>query len=174
MKGSKPKEFDFEIDRLTNSIQNVISGDSFDTAITLTTENDQKLIKKADWVFDWKKELSDSTKCVYKLTIAQNIKIIQGLISIEDRNDHVFMHLIESAKFNKGKQKVYYGVPGNLVAFACKLSKEKGYGGVVSFFAKTKLIEHYKLSLGAKVLFGNQMIIDELSAQKLILKYFKF
>jgi hypothetical protein len=84
------------------------------------------------------------------------------------------MHLIESAKFNKGKQKVYYGVPGNLVAFACNLSQEKGYYGVVSFFAKTKLVDHYKVSLGATVLFGNQMIIDELNAKKLIERYFKF
>jgi hypothetical protein len=83
------------------------------------------------------------------------------------------MHLIESAKFNKGKQKIYFGVPGNLVAFACKLSNDTGYKGVVSFFAKTKLIDHYIHSLGAKILFGNQMIIDEISANKLILKYFK-
>ncbi len=166
--------FDFEIDRLTNSIQNVITGDSFDTVISLMSVNEQKILKNSDWVFDWKKELKDPTKLIYKLTIAENIKIIQGLISIEDRKDHVFMHLIESAKFNKGKQKVYYGVPGNLVAFACKLSNEKGYGGVVSFFAKTKLVDHYKVSLGAKVLFGNQMIIDELNAQRLYLRYFKF
>lgn len=119
------------------------------------------------------KELKDPTKVIYKLTIAENINIIQGLISIEDRQDHIFMHLIESAKFNKGKRKVYYGVPGNLVAYACKLSQEKGYQGIVSFFAKTKLIDHYKISLGAKVLFGNQMIIDELNAKKLILRYFK-
>jgi len=83
------------------------------------------------------------------------------------------MHLIESAKFNKGKTKVYVGVPGNLVAFACKLSKDKGYDGIVSFFAKTKLIEHYKESLGAKVLYANQMLIDEVNAEKLITKYFK-
>ena len=83
------------------------------------------------------------------------------------------MHLIESAKFNKGRQKVYLGVPGNLVAFACKLSNDKGYKGVVSFFAKTKLIDHYKETLGAKVLFGNQMVIDEINAGRLILKYFK-
>ena len=82
------------------------------------------------------------------------------------------MHLIESANFNKGKQKVYYGVPGNLVAFACKRSKEEGFGGVV-FFSKTKLIDHYIESLGARILFGNQMVIDEYNAEKLILKYFK-
>ena len=37
------------------------------------------------------------------------------------------MHLIESNKFNRGAKKVYLGVPGNLVAFACKYSFEKGY-----------------------------------------------
>jgi hypothetical protein len=174
MKVAQPKMFDFKIDRLTNSIQNVITGDSFDTVISLITVNEQNQIKKIDWIFDWKKELKNSMKSVYKLTIAENINIVQGLISIEDKIDHIFMHLIESAKFNKGKQKVYYGVPGNLVAFVCKVSDEKGYGGVVSFFAKTKLIDHYKVSLGATVLFGNQMIIDELNAKKLIERYFKF
>jgi hypothetical protein len=39
------------------------------------------------------------------------------------------MHLIESAPFNKGKNKVYAGVPGNLVAFACKLSFQRGFEG---------------------------------------------
>jgi hypothetical protein len=48
-----------------------------------------------------------------------------------------------------------------------------GIEGVVSFFAKTTLIEHYKDSFGAKVLFGNQMLIDEIAAEKLIIKYFK-
>jgi len=43
--------------------------------------------------------------------------IIQGLLSISDYEDHIFMHLIESAPFNFGKPKLYEGVPGNLVAF---------------------------------------------------------
>jgi hypothetical protein len=173
MKKLKPRKLDFEIDRLTNSIQNTISGDSFDTEVSSLTSGQQKLLKKIDWVFDWTKELKDNTKSVYKLTTVENPTIVQGLISIEDRRDHVFMHLIESAKFNKGKSKIYYGVPGNLVAFACKLSMEKGYEGVVSFFAKTKLINYYEVSLRAKLLFGNQMIIDEVNANKLILKYYK-
>jgi hypothetical protein len=63
----------------------------------------------------------------YKLTIVGNPNIIQGLISIEVKNDHVFMHLVESAPFNKGKTKVYSGVPGNLVAFTCKLSFQRGH-----------------------------------------------
>jgi len=172
MKKAKYALLDFEIDKLTNSIENVASGDSFDTEISLLTVSDQKLLRKGVWLFDWRKEVKDTAKAVYKLTISGN-QNIQGIISIEDRNDHIFMHLIESAKFNKGKTKVYVGVPGNLVAFACKLSKDKGYDGIVSFFAKTKLIEHYKESLGAKVLYANQMLIDEVNAEKLITKYFK-
>ncbi|MDP2887955.1 MAG: hypothetical protein Q8P34_03190 [Bacteroidota bacterium] len=84
------------------------------------------------------------------------------------------MSLIESAKFNKGKHKLYRGVAGNLVAFGCKVSFEKGYGGVVSFIAKTKLIEHYRLTIGAKQ-FGesNRMFIDTKEAFLLVKQYFK-
>ena len=161
------------MDRLTNSILNVLTGDSFDTEISILTKAELKLLKKYDWLFDWRKEIVDATKSVFKLTIVANPKVIQGIVSVEDRGDHIFLHLIESAAFNKGKKKVYLGVPGNLVAFACNLSASKGYKGVISFFAKTKLIEHYKDTLGAKVLFGNQMVIDEINARKLIVQYFK-
>jgi hypothetical protein len=37
---------------------------------------------------------------------------------------------------------------------------EKGYDGVVSFIAKTKLVDHYKTSLGATIFHGDQMFID--------------
>jgi len=82
------------------------------------------------------------------------------------------MHLIESSKFNRGSRKVYLGVPGNLVAFACKLSIDKGYEGFVSFESKTKLINHYRQSLGARILFGNIMVIDNSTAIKLVNQYF--
>jgi hypothetical protein len=82
------------------------------------------------------------------------------------------MHLIESALFNKGKTKIYSGVPGNLVAFACKLSFQRGHEGNVAFISKTQLISHYEQSLGA-VHFGNRlMIIDTNAALNLINKYF--
>jgi hypothetical protein len=37
------------------------------------------------------------------------------------------MPLIESARFSKGRHKLYKGVAGNLVAYGCKISFEKGY-----------------------------------------------
>ena len=83
------------------------------------------------------------------------------------------MHLIESAPFNKGKDKVYSGVPGNLVAFACKLSFQRGHEGNVSFISKTGLIDHYEKILGAFHFGGRVMIIDKQAALKLINNYFK-
>ena len=83
------------------------------------------------------------------------------------------MDLIESAKFNKSKNKLYRGVAGNLVAFGCKMAFEKKYDGVVSFIAKTQLIEHYEQTLGAKLFGGNQMFIDTKESLILTTKYFK-
>ncbi len=109
---------------------------------------------------------------VYKITIVNNQQTIQGLISLEIKPDHVYMHLVESAPFNKGKTKMYAGVPGNLVAFACKLSFQRGHDGTVSFFSKSQLVQHYIDSLGAMHVGGRIMIIDTIAALKLIDKYF--
>jgi hypothetical protein len=131
------------------------------------------LIKKIEWVFNWHVEIKDKNKAVYGLTTISNPDIIQGIISTTDKGDHIFMNLIESAKFNKGKKKLYKGVAGNLVAFVCKTAFEKGYDGVVSFIAKTQLIDHYTLTLGAKIFSGNRMFIDTREAYILTTKYFK-
>lgn len=82
------------------------------------------------------------------------------------------MHLIESAPFNIGKYKTYFGAPANLVAFACKLSFQHGGEGHVSFIAKTKLIDHYIESLGAVHFGGHLMVITTPTALKLINKYY--
>ena len=48
-----------------------------------------------------------------------------------------------------------------------------GCDGFVAFTAKNKLIGHYQETLGAKVLSGQRMFIDESAAQRLIDKYLK-
>jgi hypothetical protein len=166
------KQIDIEIDKLTRSIENVITGDSFKTEVLLFSAKDLKQLKKTDWLFDWKSESSNKDKSIHKLVIVDNPNIIQGLISLQDKGDHIFMHLIESNKFNRGTRKVYLGVPGNLVAFACKLSFDKGYDGYLSFESKTKLIGHYQKTLGADLVFDNIMAIDTEAAMKLLEQYF--
>ena len=46
MKSKKPVYLDFIIDKLTNSIQNTISGDSFDTEVLRLTNADLKQVQK--------------------------------------------------------------------------------------------------------------------------------
>ncbi|MDZ4331437.1 MAG: hypothetical protein U0945_12775 [Flavobacterium sp.] len=165
---------DFVIDKLTNSIQNTISGDSFPTEVgRFTIKDSLQTTKKNGWNFNWKAELNNDLNEVYKLTIVHNSDIIQGLLSIKREADHIFMNLLENAPFNIGKNKLYEGVAGNLVAFACKLSFQYGFEGFVSFTAKTKLIEHYEKTLGAYHFGGHKMIIPTEPSRLLVQKYFK-
>ena len=173
MKKDAKYHLDIRIDKLTNSILNTISGDSFPTDVHPVTKADLKNVtKKTGWLFSWATELKFTDRQVFKLTIRDNPNIIQGLASISDYNDHYYLHLVESAPFNLGKNKLYEGVPGNLFAFTCKTAWDKGYQGFVSFTSKTKLIEHYETSLGATPVGGHKMVIFPHDALKLIRKYY--
>lgn len=174
MKPSRPILLSFEIDKLTNSIENVVTGDVFQTDVMLATTVDIKLAtKKNGWLFDWKDEFKKPERDVFKLSIVNNSAIVQGLMSVEVKADHVAMHLLESAPFNLGKGKVYAGVAGNLVAYACKLAFQRGHEGNVAFVSKTKLIDHYIKTLGAFHFGGHLMVLDSVAALHLIGKYFK-
>jgi hypothetical protein len=100
------KVIDIEIDRLTNSIENSVTGEVFDTQVVQLHKSDNKNINPAEWLFDWEAELDLSNRKVYKLTTANNPKIIHGLLCLEDKSDHLFIHLVESANFNKGTNKM--------------------------------------------------------------------
>lgn len=55
MKPRKELGLDFEIDKLTNSIENVITGDSFSTEISLLKQTDLKTVSKGKgWLFNWR------------------------------------------------------------------------------------------------------------------------
>ena len=174
MKNEEKIPLDVVIDGLTNSIRNTISGDSFATEVSRLTRSDLKnATKKKGWSFDWKSEFDNNSREVFKLTITNNPTIIQGIISFTVKPDHIYIELVESAPFNLGQHKLYEGVPGNLIAYACKVSFQHGFDGFVSFTAKTKLVEHYEKTLGAYH-FGNQlMIIHTKVAQRLIDRYFR-
>lgn len=170
----KKPELDFEVDFLTNSIRNTVSGDSFRTEVLRLTKADLKQVtRKNGWNFNWRTELNNNSKEVYKLTIVDNPNIIQGLISFTINTDHIYMDLLENAPFNLGRNKLYEGVAGNLVAYACKVSFQYGFAGYVSFTAKTRLIEHYQKTLNAITFGGQLMIINTVAANILIDKYFK-
>jgi hypothetical protein len=163
-------EVSVEIDKLTNSIENVITGEIFQTEFSKVTS---KEIKKQDWSFDWHKELRDKNYEVFKMTTVENKNIIQGLVSLRTDDRFVSIGIVENAKFNRGKNKIYLGVGGNLFAYGCKISKDLGFNGFVGFVAKTSLIEYYSRTLGAEVALGQRMYIGEEASEKLINQYFK-
>ncbi len=159
-----------EIDRLTNSIINAVTGDIFDTEVLVANLQDLKKIKK-EWHFDWGKESKKGT--VHKLVIEGNPNVVQGLLSLIDQKDHIYVSLVENAPYNIGTNKVYEGVAGNLFAFACKIAFEQGYEGYISFHAKTELAEHYTKSLGARRINAQLMYVDTAEAAILVNRYFK-
>jgi hypothetical protein len=171
---SKKIGLDFVIDKLTNSIQNTVTGDSFPTEVSRFSKSDLKQVtKKNGWAFNWKSEFNNNVREVYKLTISNNPNIIQGVLSLTIESDHIYMDLLESAPFNRGRNKIYEGVAGNLVAYACKLSFQNAFDGYLSFTAKTKLIDYYIKTLHAYRFGGHLMIINTVAAKILIDKYFK-
>ena len=50
MRKTKHIGLDFEVDKLTNSIENAISGDSFRTEISVVTLQDLKKCSKEKWL----------------------------------------------------------------------------------------------------------------------------
>ncbi len=169
----KNKLIDIEIDKLTNSIENRITGDSFNTQV-IKVEKEELVNLKENWNFEWVEEITNKNSEVFKLIIEKNVDVIQGLISITPKEGFVFIELIESADFNIGRNKVYLGVAGNLFAFACKYSWDRGDFGYVAFNSKTNLIKHYEQSIGAKRIGNsNQMVIEPQEALALIKKYYE-
>jgi hypothetical protein len=58
-------ELDFEIDKITESIENAETGEALKTLVLPVTEADLKgITKKAGWLFNWKFELAQPERQV--------------------------------------------------------------------------------------------------------------
>ena len=156
---------------LSNTIQHRQSGRMLPTLLAQASRMELAELPKG-WIFDWEKEASKYQ--VFKLMTNENLAVIEGLISLELRNGFCYVSLVESAPHNRGDLKLHDGVGGNLFAFACKLSIEKGFDGFVVFETKTGLKAYYQESFGAKpVGNSNRMQLDETAAKHLVKIYFK-
>ena len=174
MKTPRRNLVSIEIDKLTNSIEDAVTGEAFATAVLPVSAADlQTTTKKNGWRFNGREEARQSLRTVYKLVAVTKPTVVHGLISLENRGDHFYMHLIENAPDNLGRGKAYVGVAGNMVAFACKLAFENGHQGSVSFVAKTVLIQHYADTLGAIHFGGHLMVMLTGPALVLTQKYYK-
>jgi hypothetical protein len=164
---------DIEVDELTESVLEVATGKTFKTEVSKASKDFLTTIhKKNGWKFKWKNEAKENNRQVFKLTLKSRKSVLLGLICIESMPDHIHIHLVENSPENVGKKKLYKGIAGNLFAHACMESFNSGFEGVVSFYAKTNLIDHYSVTLGAFHFANNKMVILEKNAYLLVCKYF--
>ena len=71
MKMSKIIPLDFEVDTLTNSIINTMTGETFDTEILPLKKDD--VLSKIGWVFDWEQELEERKRSVQTRYISKSL-----------------------------------------------------------------------------------------------------
>lgn len=136
--------------------------------ISLATPRDLTSSLRKRFGFDWAKEKNYD---VYKITLAGD-RTILGLMSLEviEQESRIDIKLLESAKENIGKKKMFDGIAGCLIAYACKLSFEKGFEGFVSLKPKTALVQHYTKKYQLFRM-GTHLVIDRNNAFLLIKKY---
>lgn len=119
-----------------------ISGVSKEIEILPVEQVDYRLITKEKFWFNWKEEIPFK---VYKLCLKKSDDIL-GLISLAAFHDEsrIEIRLLAVSKDNRGKNKKYAHIAGNLIAFAC-IESIKMFGDLacVSLIPKTKLIQHY-------------------------------
>jgi len=149
---------------------NIRNGETYPVSFLALRQEDIKN-QMYDWEenFDWSIYLGQRGIEVYKMVIRGN-DVIQGVIALEPREDHVWVYLIESIP---DERKDLDLIGEHLMAYACKRSMELGFEGATAFQSKIKerLILFYKNDVGASDIGGGHMIIDESVAEHLVMLY---
>jgi len=105
-------------------------------------EGEFKSLKRSQFFFDWKVEQGFE---VYKLQIVGKSEIL-GLISLEriPKEWRVHIRLLTVSEENKGREKKYDKIAGNLIAFAAKIAvRDYGEYACVSLRSKSDITKHY-------------------------------
>lgn len=124
------------------NIVEVSTGSIYQVEVVSVEKNDYKLLTKSRYFFDWKKEKNHE---VYKLILKDSNEIL-GLLSLERVIEEwrVHIRLLTVSKENKGNEKKYDKIAGNLIAFAAKIAvTEFGQLACVSLRPKRQIAQHY-------------------------------
>jgi hypothetical protein len=124
-------------------IRKIATGVKIVVIISEAEEKDFKLLVKKRFSFSWK--LFKNSSAIYKLEIAgeNDILVVIGLIDVPEEK-RIEIKLLASSSENIGRGKIYEGIAGCLIAFACRLAVTKyGAEACVSLVPKTKLVKHY-------------------------------
>jgi hypothetical protein len=131
-------------------------------------DDDYKVITKAKYFFDWKKE---KESWVYKLILNESEEIL-GLMSLTnfENEDRIQINLLAVSKANRGKNRIYDGIATNLIVFACREAvKLYAENACVSLIPKTELKFHYIQKYGM-IDAGRQVFLEGIVLYKLLEK----
>jgi len=148
------------------------TNEEFKAEILELEERDFDMINKSgQFEFDWSMEKTNHVFKIVRKSAEENREIF-GLLSVINISEEFRIHinLIENSNKNKGRNKKIDGIAGCLIAFATRLSFEKGYLGFTSLVPKTELIELYVKKYGFSQ-YGRQLAIEREASRDLIQKY---
>ncbi len=123
-------------------ITDTSTGNEHLVEISSVKTDEFKILHKNRYFFDWKIEKNQE---VYKLQIKGSGDIL-GLISIEriPQEWRIHIRLLTVSKENKGNEKKYNKIAGNLIAFVAKIAiREYGELACVSLRPKSQIAQHY-------------------------------
>lgn len=152
-------------------VLNKITGEKQTATISKIDAAEISHINKARrFDFNWNKEKKFH---VYKLTAEDKEEPI-GLLSIEERpKDYALeIRLLASSKENVGKLQNYSRIAGCLIAFVCRESFKKGFGGFVCLKPKTRLEKHYVQQYGLQST-KMYLVTEGENSLQLIQKYYE-
>ncbi len=118
------------------------TGEKHSVSILPVEPDEFKTLRKERYFFDWKIERNRE---VYKLQIKGSSDIL-GLVSIEriPQEWRIHIRLLTVSKENKGHEKKYENIAGNLIAFVAKIAiREFGELACVSLRPKSQIARHY-------------------------------
>jgi hypothetical protein len=150
-------------------IIDVIRGEQIEVEIISIEPQDFKKITKKEYFFNWKLEKDFE---IYKI-IRKDASKILGLVSIERIPEEWRIHirLLSVSADNKGKQKLYERIVGNLLTFISKLAiKDFAELACVSLKPKSSNAKHYIESYGMNIT-GATLSLELAEIINLIEKY---
>jgi len=124
------------------NIIEVSTGKAFPIEIIPVEKADYKSLPKSRYFFNWKDEQNEE---IYKLVIKGGNTIL-GLVSLEriPSEWRVHIRLLTVSKENKGSEKEFDKIAGNLITHAAKIAiAEYGELACVSLKPKTEIAQHY-------------------------------
>ena len=119
------------------------TGIKIDAVITEVQTGDLNALTKKRYSFSWKQ--FKEPKDLYKLQIKGNDDVL-GVMYLEDTpaERRIEIKLLACSVENKGRNKVFDGIAGCLIAYACQIAKMKYRNlACVSLLPKTLLRQHY-------------------------------